>query len=511
MYRVAKNALFLYARTIVNTVVGIFTVQIMLEALGVDDYGLQAVAGVGTGLFTFLIQVLGTSTSRFLTFELGRGDEKRTNDTFCTTLILYIGLGILMAIIAETVGMWVLHNKLQVPDGRMHAAEFIIHISAISALVTLPQTPYSAVLNAHEKFNITASLSLFGTFYRLAILLLIVHSGFDHLILYTLLMFLLSVANMIFIRIYCRRYPECRFRPVFSRTLMRPILRFSAWELLGAISRTLKATLYPMFINIFHGVRLNVAIGIGSTLSGAVTGMAFTITSAFKPVITKLFAADRLSDMKDSVVLSTQLSMILYGIFAAPLLAMLDYVMTLWLHDVPPLALELCAIQLVINSVLLAYLIPAEGLKSMGRNKGTCTIEFIQMSIFSAILLTVLYLGMDPLIACAVYEAGTICSFILSILLVRRHLGGAFVRRLVNVAILRVLIAEGVIFLILFTISHLLPATFLTLVLVCTLSVILFGAASLFWILEPDRRESLRLLIRTRLQSIFPRPVRLPR
>lgn len=498
--RIAKNALYLYTRTIVNMVVGIFTVQIMLDALGVDDYGLQAVAGCGTALFSFLIQVLGTSISRFITYELGRGDMKRLNETFNTAMVLFTGMGIFMAIVAETVGMYVLHHQLQVPEGRMWAAEWLIHFSALGAIVGMPQGPYGAVFTAHERFNVSAAVSLFGTFARLGILLLVRESGFDHLILYTVLMFVLSLGTMVFMRVYCiRNFPETKLHLMFRMDILRPMMGFSFWELFGSIGRTLKGTWYPMIINIYHGVRLNAAIGIGSTLSGAVTGMAFTVTGAFKPGIVKLFASHHIEDMKTAILTSTQLSMILYGVFAVPLLAQLDYVMLIWLKDVPELSRELCLLQLLINTVLMAYLVPAESLKSMGKNKGVNIMQIVETFLFTGGMSLVLFLGAPPIWACLTFELGILFNVVGTLWLVRRRLGNAFVMTLVRHSVIKVLFAEVAIYAILHLVSRVMGQSFITLVIVCALSVILFCVAAMTWLFDRQQREALRIFLRSYL------------
>lgn len=502
--RIARNAAYLYVRTIINTVMGFITVDIMLEALGVDDYGLQSVAGAGIGLFSFLVSVLSTSTSRFITFELGRGDMRRTNDTFCSASIIFTGLAVIMAIVSETVGMWVLHHQLNVPEGRMHAAEIIIHASALSSIITIPQGPYSAVLVAREKFNILAYCSLFGTFAKLGILLLVRESDFDHLILYTVLMTVAELSITLFMRAYCiHKFPEARFRFSFDRKLLSPMLRFSGWELFGSVSRTVKGTVYPMVLNIFHGVKLNAAIGIGTAVSGAVTGLAFTVTSAFKPVIVKHFAKGHIYDMKESIENATLISMIFYGMFAIPLLVELDFVMKLWLGTVPALSAELCAIQLVVNTVIMAYLVPAESLKSMGLNKGINIMQFIEGTASVGATYTALALGMSPIVACAVYEAGLLVNCVFTIVLIYRNLGSIFFSRLVSRTILGVLALEVAIFAILSGISHLLGHSWLTLITVSALSVILFITGSVF-LLPRRQRDSLLSLVRRYLSLTIP-------
>lgn len=489
---IARNAIYLYARMIVNMIVGIFSVRIMLDALGVDDYGLQAVAGGVLGLFTLIVDGLGTSTSRFITYELGRGDTRRLNDTFCTAMLVFMGMAAVIVILGETVGLWVLTNKLNIPEGREHAAMVVFQLSVLGAAINIPQAPYSAVMLAHEKFNISAYLSLFASFARLGALYYVAQSSLDHLILYQVCMFVIGLVSLIFSRVYCtRHFPEAHFRLHFDRTLFRPMLTFSAWETFGAINRTLKGTGYQMVLNMFHGVTLNAAIGIGTTVSGAVTGLAFTVTSAFKPTIVKLFAGNDFDGMKGSIHNATLVSMVLYGVFAMPLLVELDFVMTLWLNEIPDLSRELCAIQLVLNTILMAYLVCAESLKSMGRNRGVNLLQFADSVVAMSAVFLLLFFGFHPLWACTAFNLGLIVNFILTMWLLTRRTGLRFVMRILDRAVARVLITEIAVYIILSSVHNLMGPSLLTLATVCILSVLLFLAATLLWLLPPAQSQTL--------------------
>lgn len=492
MYRIAKNAIYLYARMIVNMIVGIFSVRIMLDALGVDDYGIQAVAGGLLGMFTLIVDGLGTSTSRYITYELGRGDSRRLNDTFCTAMLVFMAMAVVIVLLGETVGLWMLVHKLNIPAGREHAAMIVFQLSVLGAAVSIPQAPYSAIMLAHEKFNVTAYLSLFASFARLGALYLVAQSSLDHLILYQVLMFVIGLVSLLFNRAYCvRHFPEARFRMHFDRTLFRPMLTFSAWETFGAVNRTLKGTGYQMVLNMFHGVTLNAAIGIGTTVSGAVTGLAFTVSSAFKPTIVKLFAGNNLDGMRDSIHNATMISMVLYGIFAMPLLVELEFVMALWLNEIPALSRELCAIQLILNTLLMAYLVCAESLKSMGHNRGVNILQFVDSLTAMTAVFLLLFFGFHPLWACTAYNLGLIVNLVFTLWLLSRRAGRQIVLRILDRAILRVLFTETIVYLILSWAHNVMGPSLLTLLTVCTLSVILFAAATLLWILPSAQARDL--------------------
>lgn len=497
MYRVARNAIYLYARMIVNMLVGIFSVRIMLDALGVDDYGLQAVAGGVLGMFTLIVEGLGTSTSRYITYELGRGDPRRLNDTFCTAMLVFIAMAAVIVVLGETVGLWFLTHKLNIPAGREHAAMVVFQLSVTGAAVNIPQAPYSAVMLAHEKFNISAYLSLFSSFARLGLLYYVARSSLDHLILYQWGMFAISMSTLLFSRIYCtRHFPESRFRLRFDSSIFRPMLTFSIWETFGAINRTLKGTGYQMVLNMFHGVALNAAIGIGTTVSGAVTGLSYTVSAAFKPTIVKLFAGNDINGMKASIHNATLISMVLYGIFAIPLLVELDFVMNLWLNDIPPLSRELCAIQLILNTILMAYLVCAESLKSMGHNRGVNILQLVDALVAMSAVFVLLYLRRPPLWACTAYNMGLIVNLVLTLWLLMRRTGLKFVTGIIDRALIRVLLTEILVYLILQWLHDLMGPSLITLATVSLMSILLFSTAALLWILPPAvSRELLNQLL----------------
>lgn len=482
---------------------GIFTVRFMLEALGVDDYGLQNVAGGVLGVFSFVIMAMGTSTSRFLTFELGRGEASRLRATFATSVCVFTALAGVLLLIGETAGLWWVAHGLNVPAGREGAAMIVYQLSVAGVVLTLPTTPYSACLTAHERFNIPSAINLLSTGVRLGVIMLLRHAPGDHLVLYSLAIFIWNLLSTAFLVVYCRRnFAETRGRLRPERELLRPMLRFSFWELFGTLGYTLKGPWFQMVINYFHGVAINAVIGIGLTVSGAVTGLAFTLSSAFKPVITKRFAASDLGGMKESVLLSTMLCMVLYGMIGLPLMVELHYVMELWLTDVPAYSYEICLIQLVLNIPVMAYLIPAETLKSMGFNKGINLLQVAEGALVLAAVWAVCLAGWSPVSACAVFRGGILVNFILTLLLLRRRVGGEFVSLLLSRSVGRVVLAEAVIFGILRSVTALLSPGPVRLVAVCMLSVVLFGAVTTLWLLSPAQKDSLRGLLRSRFPML---------
>mgnify|MGYP006967124825 CR=1 FL=1 len=216
--RIAKNTLMLYIRMGLGMVVSLYTSRIVLQTLGVEDFGIYGVVGGIVAMFIFLNNCMSAATSRFLTFEMGKGDKERLRDTFSSALIIHIGIALLILILAETVGVWFLNNKLVIPEGRMGAAHWVLQLSILATMVGITQVPYNATIIAHEKMDIYAYIELLHVFLKLGIVYLLVIGNFDKLILYALLTFVVNVIIAMIYRIYCiRHYEESKFRFIWKK------------------------------------------------------------------------------------------------------------------------------------------------------------------------------------------------------------------------------------------------------------------------------------------------------
>ncbi len=497
--KVAKNAIWLYARTIVNIVLGFFTVRIMLEALGVEDYGLQAVAGSALVVFTFVIQALWASTSRFITFGLGTGDKEKLCQTFGTSLTIHTAAAILLIVVGETVGLWMFVTQLDIPAGRETAAMFCYQFAVLGSALGFIQTPYAACLIAHEVFNVHIWLNIAGSITRIGLLLLICHTSGDHLIYYTIGMGIINIVSVLILFFYCRKwFYESRTGFRLSHELLRPMLNFSSWEIFGALGSNLKSSGMQLIVNMAYGVVVNAAIGIGLTVSGAVTGLAFTLSSAFMPGITKRYAAGDIAGMRENIFNATLLCMLLYGVVGIPLMVELGYVMKLWLGEIPEYSFGICMVQLAIDTLVMAYIMPIESIKAMGANKWINIVLATEGIIAVALTAIAAMLHLSPILICAIFRGGIAINIFFIAYLLSRYISRDFTRHLFSGAVLKVLITEIIVFGILYSITMMMQQGFLRLVTISFSSVILFGAASPT-LLPPALRQSLLNLLRTRL------------
>lgn len=289
--RIAKNAVMLYVRMFLTMIVGLYTSRVVLAVLGVEDYGTYGVVGGIVAMIGFLNSSMSGATSRFLTFELGKGDEKRLADTFSSALIIHIGIALLVLILAETVGLWFLCNKLVIPEGRMPAAHWVYQLSIASAMIWITQSPYNATIIAHERMDVYAYVEILNAVLKLLIVYLLSIGNFDKLILYATLVFLVSVLIRLIYRIYCvRHFSESHLHWVWDKSILKPMLVYSGWNLYGALCLTTRQQGTNFLINIFFGVVFNAASSVATTIQGVVKGFTYSSTFAFRPPIIKAYA-----------------------------------------------------------------------------------------------------------------------------------------------------------------------------------------------------------------------------
>ena len=346
--RIAKNTIMLYIRMFISMVVGLYTSRVVLATLGVEDYGIYGVVGGVVAMMGFLNASMSGATSRFLTFELGKGDKERLAKTFSSALIVHIGIAIVVLILAETVGLWFLCNKLNIPAERMQAAHWVYQLSILSAMFGITQVPYNAAIIAHEKMDVYAYVEILNVSLKLLIVYLLCIGNFDKLILYASLMLAVSILIMMVYRIYAiRHFPEAHFHWIWDKTYLRPLLSFSGWDLYGNACVIARQQGTNFLINIFYGVVFNAASGIATTVQGTISGLAFNIILAFRPQIIKQYAKGNVEDMSKLVGNAVCFTTILFGCMSIPLILETHYIMKAWLGVIPEKSEIFCQILLI--------------------------------------------------------------------------------------------------------------------------------------------------------------------
>lgn len=346
--RIAKNALMLYIRMFLTMIVGLYTSRVVLNTLGVEDYGIYGVVGGVVAMLGFLNASMSGATSRFLTFELGRGNKKRLADTFSSAMIVHIGIALVVFVLAETVGLWFLVHKLVIPEERMTAAHWVYQCSILSAMLNVTQVPYNATIIAHEKMDVYAYVEILNVALKLLIVYFLTIGNFDKLILYAVLVFAISLLIMVVYRIYCiHHFTESHFHWIWEKTILKPLLSFSGWNLYGNIGGVFQQQGTNFVINFFFGVVMNAAVSIGLTVANVVNQFSSNVMTAFRPQIIKYYSQDRKEEMKDLTILALKVIMFIYSLVAIPVFVDVETLLKLWLIDVPENSALFCRLFLI--------------------------------------------------------------------------------------------------------------------------------------------------------------------
>lgn len=351
--RIAKNTMFLYLRMLVSLVVNLYTVRLLWRVLGVDNYGIYNVVGGIVLVFSFLNYGMIASSQRFIAFELGRGDMERLRRTFSISLTIHIIIALIVLVIAETVGLWFLNVKLNIPITRVAAANWVYQFSVITFLITIISVPYNACIVAHEHIKIYGYFGILEVFAKLGIVVLTGCLFFDHLITYAFLLMVLAVIMRIVYGIYCaRHFQECHFKHFKDPHLMRQMFGFGAWSFLGSMGLTVREQGINFLLNIFFSVAVNAAKGVATQAGNAINGVASNFTMALNPQITKRYAANDIEGMVSLMTNGCKYSLILMGLVVVPLFYCAPLLLKLWLGNVAPYTvgfLQLILIQILIE------------------------------------------------------------------------------------------------------------------------------------------------------------------
>ena len=345
---IAKNTVFLYLRMLIIMVVSLYTSRVILQVLGVDDFGLYQTVGGIVGFLVFVNHALSTGTSRFITIALGEGDEDRLNITFSLTFWAHLALALIVALAAETIGLWYFNHKMVIPEARFSAARIVYHISIASAFLGILRVPFSAAVIAHEKMSLFAFIGITEAISKLGIVYLLTVGGMDKLVLYAILQFALQIALFAFYFFYCFfHFHESRIRICYDGALFKNIVSFSGWSLFsnGAIALSNQGII--LLLNLFFAPAIVSARTISLQVNNVVSQFVNNFRTAATPQIVKRYAAGDFSGSKTLLLESTKFSYYLMLILVLPLCLLANPILNIWLVEVPPLTTEFLQIVLV--------------------------------------------------------------------------------------------------------------------------------------------------------------------
>ena len=346
---IAKNTLYLYVRMLLVMCVALYTSRVILSSLGATDYGIYNVVGGIVIMFSFLSGSLSGATSRYMSYDLGRNDFAQLRKTFSASLNIYIATAILIMILGEILGLWLLCNKLTIPSDRMNAAHWVLQFTIITAFFNFTQYPYTASLIAHENMSVYAYAGIYEAVSRLIIALAIMISPIDHLIFYALLLMINQIGVLLFYRYYAfRKYEECRFQLIKDKDLYKKLLSYSGYDMLPSMGFIVQEQGINIMLNVFFGPVVNAAKAISTQVNGALNQFVINILQAARPQVIMQYAQGNTKEMYSLTFLVAKFSYLLMLAMIMPLWVEMDYVINLWLGDVaPPKSSLFCKIVLL--------------------------------------------------------------------------------------------------------------------------------------------------------------------
>lgn len=334
--RIAKNTLLLYVRMLFLMVISLYTSRVILNALGVNDFGIYNVVGGVVAMFSILSGSLSAAISRFITFELGKKDEEGLRNVFSASVVIQLLLSLIIVILIESVGVWFLNAKMTIPANRMVAANWVLQFSIITFVINLISVPYNATIIAHEKMSAFAYISIFEGVGKLAVAFLILFSPIDKLIFYAILMCAVAFSVRIMYGYYCKKhFEECTYHFHWDKDLLKQMFGFAGWNFIGASSSILRDQGGNIILNLFFGPAVNAARGIANQVNNAITGFVTNFMTAINPQITKSYAAGNRDYMFTLIYQGARLSFYMLLFLSLPVIINAHYILVIWLKLVP--------------------------------------------------------------------------------------------------------------------------------------------------------------------------------
>lgn len=470
-------------------VISLYTSRVVLRELGVDDYGIFNVVGGFVAMFSVLSSSLSSAISRFITFELGKGEVVKLKKVFCTGVNIQLALSFIIILLAETIGVWFLNHKMVIPDGRVIAANWVLQFCTLSFCVNLISVPYNAAIIAHEKMGAFAYVSILEVTLKLLVVYALSISPLDKLILYAFLLLCVSCVIRFIYGSYCKQhFEECSFHIVWDKPILKEMAGFAGWNFFGNTAYLLNTQGVNILINIFFGVSVNAARGIATQVDASVRHFITSFMTAVNPQITKSYASGNFGYMRMLICKSSKFSGYLLLYFAVPIILEAHEILSLWLGTVPEFAtifLQLTIANAFFDTIFASSLITA--IMATGKIKRYQLV--ITLCGFSVFPLTwIMYLlGLPPQVSYVVY--GIVYAFLVFVrLYIVKDLIHLQPMYYIKNVILPYIPVVAISFAVPFCVSNLLTESFIRLLTVCAISVICTSLTAYFIGLTSDER-----------------------
>lgn len=352
--KIAKNTIALYLRTLLTMLVGLYTSRVILNVLGVDNFGIYNVVGGVVAMFSIITSSLSQAISRYITFDLGKQDYDRLKVVFSTSVNIQVLISVVVVVFAEIFGVWFLNNKMNITQERMFAANWVFQFAVFSFVVTLISVPFNAAIIAHEKMKAFAYVGVLEAVLKLLIAYALYISAYDKLITYAFLLFIVSIVIRIVYGRYCsKNFKECVYTFVVDKKLLKEMFNFAAWNFISGTAYVFNTQGLNILSNMFFGVAINAARGIATQVDSVTKTFVYNFTTAVKPQIVKSYSSGNYQYMNNLVCMGAKYSYFLMLALALPFIFESDMILKIWLKNVPPHVGNFVKLTMVVSLVCL--------------------------------------------------------------------------------------------------------------------------------------------------------------
>lgn len=496
--KLAQNTILLYLRTIIVMFISLYVSRIILNALGVTDYGVFNAVGGIVGMLSLITMSLVAATQRYISFELGKKDGNPSK-IFSLALGIHIFIAIVVLALAETLGIWFLNTYMNIPVERMVAANWVFQFSVVSFVISLLVVPYNAIIIAQERMGVFAVISIVEAFLKLLFAIILLYAFNDKLIFYAFSFALISLIVFVLNITYCKsNFSDCcNFELEVRSSAYKQIGGFVGWNFIGSTATVLSKQGVNVLLNVFCGVIVNAGRGVATQVDNAVNQFVNSFTTALRPQITKTYAAKEYKECFCLLNQGTKLVMYLILLFVLPLTLRTDYILTIWLKTVPEYAVLFTRLSFLIItmdalSTPLNFLMLAQGnIRNYQLTSGT-----LALSTFPLTWIT-LKLGMSPDVSYYILFILDIFRWILQLIFLKR-LANLRVSLYLRESILPIVAVFLITVVLGLVLNNVIPETFFGLLVLASGTSIILGANILIFGLSDNERKTILAMIKKR-------------
>lgn len=386
--RIAKNSILLTTQMVIVLLLTLYITRVILNILGVEDYGVYNVVCGFVSMFAFLNTSMSNGIQRFYNFELGRHGEKGATKVYNSALLIQFILLIVIIIVAETFGLWYMQNKMVIPPSRIIAANWIFQMSILSFAFVIMQAPFLAAILAHERMGYYAAVSVIDVLCKLLIVIAIPYLSSDSLIVYGFLSTLISILNFLLYFAYCKKnFAEIRLEKVIDKELFLSMLGFSGWNVFGSFSNMMKEQGINLVLNLFFGPIINAARGVAVQVNGGLQSFVSNLSVSIRPQMVQAYAKGEYERSLNLMFTISKLSCMCLYLVALPILVEIDFILKIWLGDSVPEHTNTFIVIIVLTSFVnnlnaaVSNLVHATGqMRSYQLCGGFCTLLSIPLA-----------------------------------------------------------------------------------------------------------------------------------